>query len=50
MELERRFQAKFVQHFSGKSIHMLQYLPLSEQPLDINFSLLYNKKILKRRT
>ena len=45
IELVRRFQAKLVQHFSGKSIHMLQYLPLSEQPLDIHLVSYIIKKI-----
>ena len=38
IELVCRFQAKLVQHCSRKSIHMLQYLPLREQPLGIHLA------------
>ena len=38
-----------MQHFSGKSIHMLQYLPLSEQPLDIHLVSCIIKKLLSAR-
>ena len=38
-----------MQHFSGKSIHMLQYLPLSEQPLDIHLLSCLIKEFLSAR-
>ena len=46
IELVRWLQAKLVQHFSGKSIHMFQYLPLSEEPLDIHLVSCIIKKFL----
>ena len=35
-ELVCRFQAKLLQHCSRTSIHLLQYLPVREQPLGIH--------------
>jgi len=48
-ELIHRFQAKLLQHFSEKSIRMLQYLPLSEHPVDIHLVSCIIKKFVSAR-